>query len=173
MKKKLNARFMLIAAIAIVATAACAIILFYSILIEQIFEDLKANAHVVALMGASDIAENENEQLAGDGLRITLVNEAGEVLYDSQEDEAGMENHKARPEIALAFSEGEGRGMRRSATSLKHSFYYATLLSERKRAACRKDKRQYLSSASAHDVFDRCGRGGCLCRLRLFCKASD
>ena len=43
MKKKLNARFMLIAAIAIVATAACAIILFYSILIEQIFEDLKAN----------------------------------------------------------------------------------------------------------------------------------
>ncbi len=130
MKKKLNARFMLIAAIAIVATAACAIILFYSILIEQIFEDLKANAHVVALMGASDIAENENEQLAGDGLRITLVNEAGEVLYDSQEDEAGMENHKARPEIALAFSEGEGRGMRRSATSLKHTFYYATLLSD-------------------------------------------
>ena len=130
MKKKLNARFMLIAAIAIVATAACAIILFYSILIEQIFEDLKANAHVVALMGASDIAENENEQLAGDGLRITLVNEAGEVLYDSQEDEAGMESHKARPEIALAFSEGEGRGMRRSATSLKHTFYYATLLSD-------------------------------------------
>lgn len=130
MKKKLNARFMLIAAIAIVATAVCAIILFYSILIEQIFEDLKANAHVVALMGASDIAENENEQLAGDGLRITLVNEAGEVLYDSQEDEAGMENHKARPEIALAFSEGEGRGMRRSATSLKHTFYYATLLSD-------------------------------------------
>lgn len=130
MKKKLNARFMLIAAIAIVATASCAIILFYSILIEQIFEDLKANAHVVALMGASDIVENENEQLAGDGLRITLVNEAGEVLYDSQEDEAGMENHKARPEIALAFSEGEGRGMRRSATSLKHTFYYATLLSD-------------------------------------------
>ena len=130
MKKKLNARFMLIAAIAIVATAACAIILFYSILIEQIFEDLKANAHVVALMGASDIAENANEQLAGDGLRITLVNEAGEVLYDSQEDEAGMENHKARPEIALAFSEGEGRGMRRSTTSLKHTFYYATLLSD-------------------------------------------
>ena len=121
---------MLIAAIAIVATAACAIILFYSILIEQIFEDLKANAHVVALMGAADIAENENEQLAGDGLRITLVNEACEVLYDSQEDEAGMENHKARPEIALAFSEGEGRGMRRSATSLKHTFYYATLLSD-------------------------------------------
>lgn len=130
MKKKLNARFMLIAAIAIVATAACAIILFYSILIEQIFEDLKANAHVVALMGAADIAENENDQLAGDGLRITLVNEAGEVLYDSQEDEADMENHKARPEIALAFSEGEGRGMRRSATSLKHTFYYATLLSD-------------------------------------------
>ena len=51
MKKKLNAKFMLIAAIAIVATAACSVALFYSILIEQIFDDLKANAHVLAMLG--------------------------------------------------------------------------------------------------------------------------
>ena len=130
MKKKLNAKFMLIAAIAIVATAACAIVLFYSILIEQIFDDLKANAHVVAMMGSGleqedGLTESGQNRFAGDGLRITLINEAGEVLYDSEGDETAMENHSGRPEVARALLTGEGRGMRRSATSMKHTFYYA------------------------------------------------
>lgn len=130
MKKKLNAKFMLIAAIAIVATAACAIVLFYSILVEQIFDDLKANAHVVALVGISDMPENTAEQFAEDGLRITLVNEAGEVLYDSEENEDEMENHRGRPEIERALMTGEGRGMRKSATSARHTFYYAMRLAD-------------------------------------------
>ncbi len=130
MKKKLNAKFMLIAAIAIVATAACAIVLFYSILIEQIFDDLKANAHVVAMMGSGleqedDLTESGQNRFAGDGLRITFINESGEVLYDSEGDETAMENHSGRPEVARALLTGEGRGMRRSATSMKHTFYYA------------------------------------------------
>lgn len=129
MKKKLNAKFMQIAAIAIVATAACAIILFYSILVEQIFDDLRANAHVVALFGASDMSENSKEFLH-DGLRITLVNEAGEVLYDSVEQAAEMENHRGRPEIERALLTGEGRGMRKSVTSAKHTFYYAMRLAD-------------------------------------------
>ena len=57
MKKKLNAKFMLIAAIAIVATAVCAVILFYSILMEQIFDDLKANAHVMSMIDLEHIPE--------------------------------------------------------------------------------------------------------------------
>ncbi|MCI5874296.1 MAG: ATP-binding protein [Clostridiales bacterium] len=130
MKKKLNAKFMLIAAIAIVATAACAIVLFYSILVEQIFDDLKANAHVVSLVGLSDMPKNVKEQFADDGLRITLVNEAGEVLYDSEENEEKMENHRGRPEIERALMTGEGRGMRKSVTSAKHTFYYAMKLSD-------------------------------------------
>ena len=41
MKKKINTGFMLIAAIAIVVTAVCSMFLFYQILEEQIFDDLK------------------------------------------------------------------------------------------------------------------------------------
>ena len=48
MKKKLNSKFMLIAAIAILVTAVCSIGLFYSILVQQIYDDLKANAHVIS-----------------------------------------------------------------------------------------------------------------------------
>lgn len=130
MKKKLNAKFMFIAAIAIVATAACAIILFYSILIEQIFDDLKANAHVLMLVGYEDMPQNAKEQFMKDGIRITFINEAGEVLFDSEEDAREMENHRRRPEIEQALLMGEGRDIRKSVTSAKHTFYYAKQLSD-------------------------------------------
>lgn len=130
MKKKLNTKFMLIAAIAIVATAVCAVVLFYSILVEQIFDDLKANAHVIAMLDADTISEGMHERLNNDGLRITLVDAEGKVLYDSVEDVEKMDNHRARPEIERAFMTGEGRGMRKSMTSAKHTFYYAMQLSD-------------------------------------------
>ena len=130
MKKKLNAKFMLIAAIAIVATAACAMVLFYSMLLGQIFDDLKANTHVIANMDYKELPLAFEEQLGEDGLRITLVDSDGTVLYDSVEDAANMENHSERPEIKEALETGEGRGMRKSATLAKHTFYYAMKLSD-------------------------------------------
>ena len=66
-----------------------------------------------------------NYNLNKDGLRITLINEDGTVIYDSMEDESKMENHRERPEIASALAAGEGRAMRKSTTSTKHTFYYA------------------------------------------------
>lgn len=130
MKNKLNAKFMLIAAIAIMATAASAIIMFYSILVDQIYDDLKANAHIVSIMGVSEISETFEQQLAADSIRITLIDADGEVLYDSAQKRESMENHKARPEVVRALATGEGRGMRKSATSTKHTFYYAIKLSD-------------------------------------------
>ena len=125
MKKKINRKFMLISAIAIIVTAICAMVLFYDILKKQIFDDLKANAHVISLMKPEELPREINYDLNEDGLRITLINEDGTVIYDSLEDESKMENHKERPEIAQALSSGEGHAMRKSATSAKHTFYYA------------------------------------------------
>lgn len=130
MKKKLNAKFMLIAAIAITATAASAIIMFYSILVDQIYDDLKANAHIVSMIGVSEISEALEDQLTADSIRITLIDEDGEVLYDSAQNPENMENHRARPEVVRAFAAGEGRGMRKSITSTKHTFYYALKLQD-------------------------------------------
>lgn len=119
---------MLIAAIAIVVTAVCSIILFYSILVDQIFDDLRANAHVISKLDFEGSSEEVCGQLAEDGLRITLVDGSGNVIYDSMENAEKMENHKGRPEIERALAVGEGRGMRKSVTSAKHTFYYAMLL---------------------------------------------
>lgn len=125
MKKKLNKRFMAVAAIAIVATAMSAMFLFFHFLTDQIFDDLKANAHVIATFDHKELKKELNYDLAKDGLRITIVAEDGSVTYDSAQDAATMENHGNRPEIAKAIESGEGKAMRRSQTSSQHTFYYA------------------------------------------------
>ena len=50
MKKKINIRFIMIAALAIVVTALSAMLVYYNILKEQVFGDLKAYAHVIELL---------------------------------------------------------------------------------------------------------------------------
>ena len=108
MKKRINTGFMLIAAIAIVVTAVCSMFLFYQILEEQIFDDLKASAHVVSVISPNELSKDITYSLENDGLRITCVDVDGTVLYDSMEDASSMENHKERPEIAEAIKNGEG-----------------------------------------------------------------
>ena len=70
---------MLISAIAIIVMAICAMVLFYDILKKQIFDDLKANAHVISMMKPEDLPDEINYNLNKDGLRITLINEDGTV----------------------------------------------------------------------------------------------
>ena len=107
MKKKINHKFMLISAIAIVVIAICSMILFYDILKKQIFDDLKANAHVISMMNPEKLPEEVDYNLNKDGLRISLIDPDGTVIYDSFEDKTKMENHKNRPEIAAAMQAGK------------------------------------------------------------------
>lgn len=125
MKEKINARFMTVSAIAIILTGVCTMLLFYSILKNQIFDDLKANAHVVSMIDLDDISQQMDDRLSADGLRITLIAADGTVLYDSAEDVSKMGNHGDRAEFMQAMSEGEGKAVRKSATSSRHTFYYA------------------------------------------------
>ena len=57
--------------------------------------------------------------------RITLIDPAGDVLYDSTEDAVTLQNHKNRPEIKAAHKNGTGQEVRRSMTMSKEMFYYA------------------------------------------------
>ena len=101
---------MLIAAIAILVTAVCSIGLFYSILVQQIYDDLKANAHVISRLDFEDASQEVCDQLSEDGLRITLIASEGTVLYDSMEDETKMENRqRASGGRAGACSRGRPR----------------------------------------------------------------
>ena len=125
LKKKINAKFILISAIAIMVTGICTIISFYDILKEQIFEDLEANACVLSMINPKLLAEEIPVDLNNAGIRITMIEEDGSVIYDSLKNELEMENHANREEITQAKKLGEGRAVRISVTSNQHTFYYA------------------------------------------------
>ena len=129
MKKKINIRFIMIAALAIVVTALSAMLVYYNILKEQVFGDLKAYAHVIELLNIDDLAagiEKDPYNPIDDDLRITLIGAEGEVLYESLLNKDEMDNHNERPEIIEAREKGEGEAIRYSSGT--HTFYYAERL---------------------------------------------
>lgn len=71
--------------------------------IENIIKDLKANIN----------------------LRITLIDEKGNIIAESDKDKNTMENHASREEILLAKDNGIGRGLRVSKSVKKELLYVA------------------------------------------------
>ena len=65
-----------------------------------------------------------------DRFRLTWVAADGTVLYDTQADAAGLENHAGRTEIAQAMQSGTGSSTRYSSTLLEKTMYYAKLLDD-------------------------------------------
>ena len=117
---------MAVSAFAVIITAITSMLLFYNIFKNQVFDDIKAYAHVIQPLDQGFWEKPENQKrLDQDGLRITLVGKSGKVIYDSTADASSMENHKTRPEIKEAMEKGEGTAVRWSATSSLHTLYYA------------------------------------------------
>lgn len=60
--------------------------------------------------------------------RITLIDENGNVLYDSKTESSSMENHLEREEVQEALASGYGESERFSSTLLEKSLYSAEKL---------------------------------------------
>lgn len=60
--------------------------------------------------------------------RITLIDEDGNVVYDSAKESEELENHSDRPEIQDAFESGHGETTRMSNTLGETTYYYAVRL---------------------------------------------
>ncbi len=60
------------------------------------------------------------------GLRVTMVDRRGRVIYDSKEKNyAAMENHGGRPEIVDALRTGTGYDINRRSTTLHGDYFYS------------------------------------------------
>jgi two-component system, OmpR family, phosphate regulon sensor histidine kinase PhoR len=59
------------------------------------------------------------------GARVTVIDNTGRVLADSEADADKMENHADRPEVQQAFARGTGQAARRSATLDRELVYRA------------------------------------------------
>lgn len=76
----------------------------------------------IELLGTDYLREMDNVRVT---TRVTMIDSAGDVIYDSRQDEVTMENHLNRPEVQEALKNGIGQDLRESNTVGKEMFYYA------------------------------------------------
>lgn len=130
MKKKINARLVLLSILAIFATMICITLVYYNLFGKQIMANLEIYSNFIREYDTMDEIIAAGDRNSHDGVRVTLISHNGEVVYDSAIDSNQMENHGDRPEIIAAFEEGEGSDIRISRTFDQSTYYYAVRLED-------------------------------------------
>lgn len=126
MKKKINARFVLLTVMSVVLTLVLATMAYYELFKKEVLADLRSYTYVLQHARVfDDLTAVREYTLSDTDIRITLIDPDGSVQYDSRADAAGMDNHENRPEIAEALKEGYGEAIRHSDTIDRSLFYYA------------------------------------------------
>ena len=133
---------MIIALIAIVATAIAVTLAYYDNFKKQVNLDLKYNAQILdetdffqkIYSSAGGNKDNLDKELLGQlndsKVRITWIAPDGTVLYDNDTSVDNLDNHLKRPEIQDAITYGSGESVRKSDTLNMSTYYYALRLSD-------------------------------------------
>ncbi|MGN0984694.1 MAG: ATP-binding protein [Gemmiger sp.] len=129
MARTLQNSLILVGLFCVVLSVVGATILFQRSYTRRVDEYLARLCAAVA-EGYRAQPDPEPETLAalvpGTGLRFTLVDEDGTVLFDSvQREGSPLDNHADRPEIAAALANGSAAVTRQSATLGQEIHYYA------------------------------------------------
>ena len=129
MKQKILNHVGIMVALSVVLTFIAAIAVMYGKTNEYMIQDVRNEAEYIRFSvehtGIEELNKKIKEMTTS---RITLMDSNGQVLFDSEKDESGMENHKNRPEMQEALKKGWGESIRFSSTLSKQTFYYALKL---------------------------------------------
>ena len=129
MKRKINARFVLLTVMSVILTLVLATLAYYKLFKKEVLADLRSYTYVLEHAGVfDDMTAVKEYTLSDTDVRITLIDPDGAVRYDSQADAEDMDNHENRPEIAEALKSGNGEAIRHSDTIGRNLFYYAARL---------------------------------------------
>ncbi len=128
MEEKISYRLFLMGFLGLLFTAALCIFVFHKAFTAQAWTGLEQEAELVS--AGYDLADQPDmlSAFVTDDLRITLISQDGDVLFESATDQP-MENHLSRPEIRQALTSGVGRDIRDSQTMGYETYYYAVHLS--------------------------------------------
>ena len=131
MKKKINASLLWLSVAMILLTAALGLLIDYHFFEKQFEADLSNETRILRDTGLFDDTAADTGRFRFDPeiMRVTWIDSDGTVLYDNESDPADMGNHKNRPEVKQALSDGEGKAVRRSDTLNKSTYYSALRLS--------------------------------------------
>ncbi len=99
-------------------------------LIDEIKNDLIAQARIAALLGIGDIERKLSHLADISRSRVTLIDASGRVKADSEKDLAQMDSHLNRPEIQEARIKGQGEAIRYSRTLGVDMLYIAFPVTE-------------------------------------------
>ena len=127
MEEKISYRLFLMGFLGLLFTAALCIFVFHKAFTAQAWTGLEQEAELVS--AGYDLVD-QPEALSAfvtDDLRITLISQDGNVLFESATDQP-MENHLTRPEIRQAMESGVGKDIRDSQTMGYETYYYAVRL---------------------------------------------
>jgi two-component system phosphate regulon sensor histidine kinase PhoR len=99
---------------------------------QSLREQSRLMSEIVTPMLTADRRDDLNQQVkrlgASLGCRVTVIKSDGTVIADNEADPATMENHRQRPEIIQAISNGEGVSVRDSTTVHEPLLYFASRL---------------------------------------------
>lgn len=130
MKRKINARMLLLVVLSMILTLVATSWVFYGVFARQVQADLAQSARLVCALYELNKTPPELEHVAGDDLRITLIAPDGTVLFENRADATGMVNHLSREENQAALKTGTGTATRRSDTLGLRAYYHATRMSD-------------------------------------------
>jgi two-component system, OmpR family, phosphate regulon sensor histidine kinase PhoR len=99
-------------------------------LTARIDDEIAAQARIIALMPAGEIARHAGKLAERARARLTLIDAAGQVTADSDFANREMDNHLDRPEVQEALLKGTGKAVRYSLTLKKDMIYVAIPLRE-------------------------------------------
>lgn len=131
MRNKIQKSMLVVICVTLLSACAIWMAMFYFKTLDDMKEELKQETiYIQTAMegyGGSYLEEMDAAQVH---TRITLIDGAGEVIYDSREDEYTLQNHAEREEVKSALQTGKGEALRSSETVRKLTYYYAVLLED-------------------------------------------
>ncbi len=131
LRTRIQQSMILVIVITLVAAYAITTAVVYRQTVDLVEDEIRQEAHYlvasVELYGSSYLWALDKVQ---ENTRITLIDEDGNVLYESTQEGADMENHLDRPEVQEALENGKGTDIRDSDTLGESMYYYAYRLSD-------------------------------------------
>ena len=94
MKRKINARFVLLTVMSVILTLVLATLAYYELFKKEVLADLRSYTYVLEHAGVfDDMTAVQEYALSDTDVRITLIAPDGAVRYDSQPDASAMDTH--------------------------------------------------------------------------------
>ena len=125
MKEKILKYTSIMISVAVLATFISVSLVMYARLTSVTRGEVRREAYYLRILTEKNGVEVLEQETAGlSNTRITLVDETGNVLYDSVKDPQSLGDHEDRPEIREALENGSGEATRYSMTLSEQTYYH-------------------------------------------------